>query len=183
MQGRAVDHPSLLHVIAIGSPLSSDDAVGLQLLQRLAQDEWDDRPRLSAWSDMDALTLTHELLSMQGSVVFVDAMNMGLTPGSHRFFSSDQCRMRVQTDSVSTHGFGLADGIEMARQLGFTGEIWLFGVQPFDLSPGTRLSHEMSTLLPDLTVALRESILSLGRSARGAVPEFGARMNRGRYHA
>jgi hypothetical protein len=63
----------------------------------------------------------------------------------------------LKTSSVSTHGLGLAEGLELARTLGFNQPASIFGIQPFDLSPGQGLTPEMTSRFPLLLAALRET--------------------------
>jgi hypothetical protein len=65
--------------------------------------------------------------------------------------------MILKTSSVSTHGMGLAEGLELARTLGFDQSARIFGVQPFDLSPGQGLTPEMTSRFPSLLDSLCEA--------------------------
>ena len=97
------------------------------------------------------------LLEWHRPVILVDAANMDLAPGEYRFFSDRDASMILKTSSVSTHGLGLAEGLELARTLGFDQAACIFGVQPFDLSPGQGLTPEMTSRFPSLLDALREA--------------------------
>jgi hydrogenase maturation protease len=90
-------------------------------------------------------------------VIFVDAADMGLDTGEYRFFFDEAASVTLKTDSVSTHGLGLADGLEIARALGFDRPAAIFGIQPFDLSPRPGLTPEMKDRFPSLMTALRDA--------------------------
>ncbi|MCC6159657.1 MAG: hydrogenase maturation protease [Deltaproteobacteria bacterium] len=132
-----------LTVIGVGSWLSRDDAIGLMLVDELAARP--PRPDLDfhTWEGVDALTITHDMLALSSPILVVDCADLGLAPGEWRFFDAESARLHLHGDTVSTHGFGLADALEMARGLGFEKPVHVFGVQPFDLAPGTGLSDEM----------------------------------------
>ena len=79
----------------------------------------------------------------------------GLTGGSG---TDEAARLRICNDPLSTHGLGLAEALSLARSLGCTSSIRIFGVQPFDLSPVPGLSAQMLAVFPDLLAALENAL-------------------------
>lgn len=141
-------------IVGIGSYLNSDDAIGLALVHALSEDAaWTSRCFL--WEGADAATITSLLLEWRRPVVLVDAADMGLAPGEHRYFPDQDATVVLKDGSVSTHGLGLAEGLQLARSLGFDQPVNIFAVQPFDLSPGQRLTPEMAAIFPMLLFALK----------------------------
>lgn len=143
-------------IVGLGTYLGCDDEIGLALVRELARD--------AAFAEgcvllesADAATVASLLLEWLRPVILVDAANMDLTAGKYRFFSDRDASMILKTSSVSTHGMGLAEGLELARTLGFDQAACIFGVQPFDLSPGQGLTPEMTARFPLLLGALREA--------------------------
>ena len=146
-------------VVGIGTRLSRDDAIGLRLVEGLmSEKEFADRCVLL--ESADAATITSFLLETPQSIVLVDCANMGLAPGECRFFGKQDAAVTIHSDSVSTHGMGLAEGLALAEALGFQETVRIFAVQPFDLSPNTDLTPEMTArfdfLLETLKISLRE---------------------------
>lgn len=141
-------------VVGLGTQLSSDDKIGLALVRALSGES-----RFSArcvlLESADAATVASVLMEWRRPVILVDAADMGLAPGEYRFFSDKDVSVIVKTSSVTTHGLGLAEGLELARTLGFDSPVRVFGVQPFDLSPKQRLTPEMTARFPSLLEALR----------------------------
>ncbi|MEJ2244511.1 MAG: hydrogenase maturation protease [Acidobacteriota bacterium] len=141
-------------VVGVGTSASSDDEIGLALVRTLSREkEYNRHCRLLEYAD--AATLASSLLEWQQPVILVDAADMDLPPGQYRFFSDSDAAVTVKDSSVSTHGLGLAEGLELARRLGYDRPIRIFGVQPFDLSPKQGLTREMSELFPSLLDALK----------------------------
>ncbi len=100
-----------IRVIGIGTP-HGDDAAGLCVAQRLAG-------RLPQEVGVVAChtpgpDLAQELEGVDAAVL-VDAMCSGGRPGQVRRIDPDAL---PQVRSWSSHGFGLADGLELARALG-----------------------------------------------------------------
>ena len=143
-------------MVGVGTPASRDDEIGLALVRALSLEaEYKDSCVLLEYAD--AALVASSLLEWQKPVVLVDAADMGLTPGEYRFFSDSDASMTLKASSVSTHGLGLAEGLELARSLGYDRPIRIFGVQPFDLAPKQGLSREMSELFPSLLASLKEA--------------------------
>ena len=143
-------------VVGVGTPASGDDEIGLALVRALSrQAEYAGRCMLLECAD--AAMVASSLLEWQQPAIVVDAADMGIAPGQYRFFPDSNAAVTLKTSSVSTHGLGLAEGLELARTLGYDHGICIFGVQPFDLSPKQGLTPEMSRLFPSLLAALENA--------------------------
>jgi hydrogenase maturation protease len=143
-------------IVGLGTYLGHDDVIGLALVQELSR-EMAFAERCVLLESADAATVASSLLEWQRPVILVDAADMGLAPGEYRSFSDRDASVILKTSSVSTHGLGLAEGLELARTLGFDRPAGIFGIQPFDLSPGQGLTPEMTSRFPLLLAALREA--------------------------
>lgn len=142
--------------MGLGTHLSSDDAIGLRLVEALAR-ETGFESNCVLLENSDAATVASSLIEWQKPVILVDAADMNAAPGKHRFFSDEDASVILKTSSVSTHGLGLAEGLGLARALGFNRPVCIFGVQPFDISPGRGLTPEMTECFPSLLDELRKS--------------------------
>ncbi len=143
-------------IVGVGTPASGDDEIGLSLVRALSrQEEFTGRCILLECAD--AATVASSLLEWQKPVVLVDAADMGLTPGEYRFFPDGSASIAIKDSSVSTHGLGLADGLELAKTLGYNRAVRIFGVQPFDVSPKQGLTPKMSELFPSILTALNKA--------------------------
>jgi hydrogenase maturation protease len=153
-------------VVGVGTPASGDDEIGLALVRDLsAKAEYAGRCRLLECAD--AAMVASSLLEWQKPAVLVDAADMGLAPGAFRFFSDGNAAMTIKSSTVSTHGLGLAEGLALARTLGYNRPIRIFGVQPFDISPKQGLTREMAGLLPSILAALNKACSGLQQSGGG----------------
>jgi hydrogenase maturation protease len=157
LSGRQVD----FYIVGLGSWLSSDDEIGLALVSALAEGEaFHDRCVLL--ENSDATVVASTLIEWDRPVILVDAADMRLAPGMFRFFSDNDAAMIIKSSSVSTHGLGLAEGLGIARALGYDQPVLIFGIQPFDLSPRQGLTPEMNARFPLLIEALRKECSSDG---------------------
>jgi hydrogenase maturation protease len=141
-------------------PTGCDDQIGLALVRSLSS-EAGYAGHCVLLECADAAMVASSLLEWQRPVVLVDAADMGFAPGEYRFFPDDKAAMTLKTSSVSTHGLGLAEGLEIARSLGYDHPVHIFGVQPFDVSPKQELSQEMAELFPTLLSALKNACIQL----------------------
>jgi|LSQX01.2.fsa_nt_gb hydrogenase maturation protease len=140
-------------IVGLGTRHSGDDEIGLALVSALSR-EPAFLSRCVLMECADAATIALALLEWNRPVVLVDAADMRLAPGECRCFSDREASVLIRTSSVSTHGLGLAEGLEIARALDYAHPVRIFGVQPFDLSPGRGLSSDMEARFPLLLAEL-----------------------------
>jgi hydrogenase maturation protease len=145
-------------VVGLGSRMGRDDGIGLSLVSDLAADDEALGERCVLLEGADMATLALFLMEQASPVILVDAADMGMAPGAYRLFDEQEARLILRSDSVSTHGFGLAEGLGIARALGFEAPVRIFGAQPFDLSFEPGLTDEMAAQYPELLSALRRAV-------------------------
>jgi len=97
----------------------------------------------------DGLALI-DLISQYKKVTIIDAVNMQMPPGTIKRFKPEEAKIYVKSDSLSTHGFGLAEVLELLMQLGGETEIDIIGIQPKDISLGEGLSDCVRDCLNDI---------------------------------
>ena len=101
-------------VIGIGNPDRGDDGAGPALLERL-------RGRVGAHVDLIAhggeATGLLELLQGAGRAYLIDACRAGEAPGTVRRIDALTCSLPLGGGDGSTHGFGVAQGLELGRAL------------------------------------------------------------------
>ena len=147
-------------VIGIGNPLRKDDGIGIVLLEKLVEIK-DDLPDDIEYIDggTGGMNLLH-LFARFDIVVFIDAVNFGGEIAESKFFNSEDVISKNIQIKISTHGSDILKIIQLSKKLGENpDEIFIFGVQPQDMTPGTRLSHEIQEnidlLVDNLKVELK----------------------------
>ena len=145
------DRPTLIQ--CIGNSLRHDDGAGPALARRLRLDpppgtlvseHWGEGSELmQAWPGHDR-------------VILVDAAASGATPGTlHRFDASQQ---QIPSDFLcySTHRFGVAEAVELARVLGALPlALTLYAIEGEDFSEGEGLSPLVDRAVDRLVDHLR----------------------------
>jgi len=133
------DNTSL--IIGVGNSYRSDDAVGI-LIARKLKDRVSDRVSIKEQSGEG--TSLMDSWQEHDRVCVVDAVSSGAPPGSiHRMDASKE-PIPSKFFSCSTHDFGVAEAIEMARALDqLPRQLQLFGIEGENFQPGEMLSAEV----------------------------------------
>lgn len=127
-----------LLVLGVGHPFRGDDAVGPVVAERLAALE---RPGLRALAHHGEGTSLMECWSGFDAVVVVDATRSGVAPGTIRVWDAVADALPAALFPKSSHLFGLAEAVEMARLLGrLPPRLTIIGVEGQDFAAGTALS-------------------------------------------
>lgn len=125
-------------VIGVGNAYRRDDGAGVAVAEALA-----------ARGLTGVEVVAHhgegaELMALwkgRGHVVVVDAVSSGAAPGSiHRFVAQDQ-ELPANMFCFSSHAFGLAQAVSMARVLGqLPARLIILGIEGIDFGPGEGLT-------------------------------------------
>ena len=99
-----------VRVIGLGQAAAGDDGVGLAVLEQLRKHGLPDGVELAEACEDTALI---SLLQVPGLVVLIDAV-LGTPPGEVVELTPEQLVGRTRR-SVSTHGIGVCQAIELAR--------------------------------------------------------------------
>ena len=102
-------------MIGVGNPARGDDAAGRLVARRLRSALAADIEIAETDGEPSAL-LT--LLDGAERAILADACASGATPGTVQRFDVSDTPLPKATFSLSTHGLGLAEAIELARALG-----------------------------------------------------------------
>lgn len=145
-------------ILGVGSPLRGDDAIGILTVQALQQ-----RTDLPTGVDVidggtDGLGLI-PILEAYPRVIVVDAIEMGLLPGTLRRFTWEDVRVNARSGGLSLHESGLGTALSLAEALGcLPRQLVFFGVQPHDTAWDAPLSPAVARTLPRLVQALLHEV-------------------------
>ncbi len=139
--------PTLL--IGLGNPDRGDDAVGLHVARRLAARG---RPGVAVTeADGDALALLDRWADA-ARVVVVDAAEPAGQPGRVHRLDPLSGPLPRELRLGSTHGFGLAEAVELARTLGrLPARITIFAIEAAQFEPGAALSAPVAAAVAAAT--------------------------------
>lgn len=153
---------SAVLVIGVGNDYRSDDAVGLAIVRTLKAKEL--LSTLCLESDGDATTLI-DAWSHGSRVIIIDAISSGAQPGTiHRFDTLTQ-QLPASYSFSSTHAFGVAEAIQLARTLDqLPASLMVYGIEGKHFAAGTELS-------PEVEHAVQEVVELVSREATRANKE------------
>ncbi len=143
-------------ILGVGNPLRRDDGIGPEVIRWFTESSTKKNNSYNLPSDVnlinggtDGLGLI-EYLKDYNKIIIIDAVEMGLPPGTIKVFTPDEAVISINTDSLSTHGFGIAELIKLAKELDINPELVIVGVQPGDLSYGENLSATVKSNFHEL---------------------------------
>lgn len=138
-------------VIGVGQDFRGDDAVGLVAARRLAQSGQLHFKVKESGGEMT--TLLDDWLEAE-VVILIDAVCSGAAPGTlHRLDATFQ-PMPETLFQYSTHGFGVAQAVELGRTLNcLPPRLLLFGIEGQNFEVGQPLSSAVERAM-ELTIAL-----------------------------
>jgi hydrogenase maturation protease len=129
-------------VIGVGNRDRGDDGAGIAVAQGLTGLT----THMVAAGSLDL----YELWGVGDSVVVVDAMRSGAEPGTVRTFDVSSYPLPEET-FASTHSFGPAAGIELARALGrMPAHIQVIGIEAGDFTTGAGMSPPVALAVEDV---------------------------------
>jgi hydrogenase maturation protease len=147
-----------IRVIGIGRLERGDDAVGRIVARNIRRDGLEGVWVTECAGEFSALM---DLWDGADAAVVVDALQSGAAPGT--LFRIDALRERLPVPaSASTHGFGLAEAVEIGRTLGRLPPVLIVhGVEGARFGPGESLSPAVAAAVPPLGDAVRREALAL----------------------
>ncbi len=128
-------------IIGIGNAFRGDDGIGLLVAQRL---------RELALPGASVLELSGEGTALveawQGArrAIVVDAVSSGREPGAIHRLEVGRHPLPAHFSGRSSHTFGLAEAVELARQLDrLPASLIIYGIEGKSFAPGPGLSPEV----------------------------------------
>ena len=144
-------------VLGIGNPLRGDDAAGLVVTERLRSARLREGVRVIE-REGEPTDLIEEL-DAAGEVIVVDAVRSGAEPGTvHRVDALTQ-PLPDALGRTSSHAFGIADTIELARALGrLPRSLEVYGIEGREFRAGAALSPEVERAATGVASELLERL-------------------------
>jgi hydrogenase maturation protease len=134
-------------ILGCGNPDRGDDAAGLVAARKLRE------------MGMNAHEHTGDMLSLfdrwagYDEVIIIDAMISGAQPGAIQQLDPLENPLASRQFHSSTHAFGLAEVIELARSLGrLPPKLTVYGIEAADCKIGAPLSPEVTQTVQKLVL-------------------------------
>jgi len=147
--------------MAVGNSFYGDDGVGTAVLEQIRQEDLFPEAELVD-VHTDALALLDHLSRGELNVV-VDAAEMGLEPGTAVAFRPSEVRLKIKSDHLSMHGFGLAEAFDLAAQLDrMPANVLIVGVEPQRVTINQGLSEAVREAVPRVISLIQAEVSSDG---------------------
>ena len=128
-------------VIGIGNPFRRDDGVGVRVAKDIAASGVKDTDIRIESGEGGSLM---ELWKGAERVVIIDAVRSESAPGKIHQIDAGNRHVPSEFFHYSSHAFGVAEAIELARTLGeLPATVTVIGIEGKDFSSGTELSSEV----------------------------------------
>jgi hydrogenase maturation protease len=132
---------SSILVLGLGNEYRSDDAVGLVVARRLKR--LDLKNTIVSEESGEGANLM-EAWRNAGTVIIVDGVSSGSKPGTIHRFVADSQRIPSKFFHRSSHSFGVAEAIELARSLHqLPHHLVVYGIEGGRFDAGVGLSFEV----------------------------------------
>ena len=145
-------------VVGIGNPLRKDDGIGIILVEKLREEKISNIVCIDGGTGGIQLL---PLLSKYDRIIIVDAVYFNGKPGETKIFRLDEIKVDRIKNLLSIHMMDVIQVIQLYGKLeGKIPDITIFGIKPYDTSPGTDLSPVLEEKLLDIKDRLIKTILS-----------------------
>lgn len=135
-------------VIGIGNAFRRDDGAGLAVAARLRG-----KPGVEVFSHHGEGTGLMALWRGRKRVVVIDAASSGAAPGTVHRLAADAIPAEMRF--FSSHAFGLAEAVAMARALGeLPAEFTVIAIEGADFSAGEELSEAVAAAVDEVAATL-----------------------------
>lgn len=144
-------------IVGAGNAFRRDDGAGLATARRLRGVLPDDIRVLVKDGDLASL-----LDDWQGAdvVVVIDATSSGSAHGTIRRFDAHERPLPSVFARSSTHAFGVAEAVELARVLGrLPACVVVFGIEGRDFTPGEGLSPDVDAAVDEVVRRVTEEVV------------------------
>jgi hydrogenase maturation protease len=147
--------PSKTLIAGVGNHYRGDDGIGIEIIKILREEE---NPNIVLFDGgTDGLSLFDQL-SLYERAIIIDAVFMGEAPGTIKLFTPSEAKLHIQSDALSTHGFGLAEVLKLAEEFAIKTEIKIIGIQPESVDFGAVLSEVVKSKIPQILSLIKASM-------------------------
>lgn len=144
--------PKIL-VIGVGNPFRGDDGIGPAIIKIL---KTENNPGfVLVDGGTDGLALLDQVAEYEKAII-IDAVEMLETPGVVKSFAPAEAKIKIKSDVLSTHGFGLAEMLKLVDELNIKTKIKIIGIQPKNIAFGEGLSDEIKNQIPQILKLIKQ---------------------------
>lgn len=148
-------------IIGVGNIYRGDDGAGLAVARRLREN---DLPGVTVIEQAGEGTALMEAWRNAERVALIDAVRSQARPGTIHRFDAHQGRLPTSVVYCSTHAFGLAEAVELARVLAWLPPVLIvYGIEGARYQEGTGLSPPVKHAVEQLATRIKANTGLLDR--------------------
>ncbi len=152
-----------IKIVGFGNLYMADDGIGIRVIEELLEKKiFKDYQNIEV---LDGGTCGMDLifiLEQADKVVLIDAVDAGQKIAEIVEFSLEDISEFQKKDnlfkSYSLHDMGLAEVLEIIKNMGLDKEIKLIGIKPKTIGYSERLSAELERKIPDILLKIKEEV-------------------------
>jgi len=151
-----------LLILGVGNIFMKDDGIGIYSAHELKKSNLPHGVKV-----IDAGTMGPGLIDLMretAKVIFLDAVEMGKTPGTVVRLTAEELEQIDDGASYSLHEIKLPQVLQLAGRLGISPEVVIFGMQPKEIGLGNTLTPPLKKAIPHMV----ESVLREIHNPNGA---------------
>lgn len=153
-------HSTALLVIGVGNEQRGDDAIGLLVSRHIRALNL---PGVSTRECSGDVSLLLEMWKETQAVVVIDAVSSGRKPGTLYRWNAARESLPVDIFPASSHSFGVAQAIELARALGQIPPVSIvYGIEAKQFDLHAELSLELLESLDAIVQQIQIDLMNLG---------------------
>lgn len=149
-----------IKVIGLGSPLRSDDGLGVEAIKRLAESETSPRAELID-GGLCGIGLL-DLIQDADAIILVDAIQQDQKPPGTLIKIKPNQIQHSTAPPTSVHDLKIPEVLKMAKSLNINvPPITILGIVPENISEGQNLSKTVEKTMPNLISAIQNEMNNL----------------------
>jgi len=157
MNGMPPPAPSLL--IGVGNEFRNDDALGILVAREIRRRNI---PGVAVVERSGEGTALMEAWASAAQIIIVDAIFPAKSPGEIHRLDAVQEEIPRGFFHYSSHTFGVAEAVAMAKQLGtLPARLILYGIEGKEFGEGVGLSDQVLRSIPALIAMIEEDLHAL----------------------
>jgi hydrogenase maturation protease len=150
---------TMVRLVGVGNEFRADDGLGICVAREIKRRG---TPGIDVREHSGEATGLVQLLRGATAAIVVDAISSGRPAGTIHRFDTARGRISPALFKFSSHGLGVAEGIETARALGYLPPVaLLFGIEGESFAQSVGLSDAVVRNVPSLLALIDEEIRAL----------------------
>lgn len=147
-------------IVALGSTVMTDDAIGHYILNRLKTNEEIDADFVDLDTDIFRLRLHYK---GQQTIIVLDALSSGGKPGTVLSFSSGEFQEKLEGFILNSHMIGSIEGLKIMQTVDDNlknAKIFFVGIVASKIQKGTKISPVVEKAIDKAVIEVKKILIT-----------------------